>query len=65
MIVLACLLGCGKWAACRLYHQNGETSKNKFDDKFMVSGDAEKFLKNFALILGILSAIAVLFDLYP
>ena len=31
----------------------------------MVSEDTEKQLKNFALILGILSAIAVVFDLYP
>ena len=31
----------------------------------MVSEDTEKRLKNFALILGILSVIAVVFDLYP
>jgi len=39
--------------------------KNEFSDRFMVSEDTEKQLKNFALILGILSAIAVVFDLYP
>ncbi|MGB2491649.1 MAG: hypothetical protein ACPID7_01575 [Candidatus Puniceispirillum sp.] len=31
----------------------------------MVSERAEKYLKQFALLLGILSAIAVIFDWYP
>ena len=65
MIALACPLGQGKRAAYRPDHRNGETLKNEFSDRFMVSEDTEKYLKNFALILGILSAIAVVFDLYP
>ena len=65
MIALACPFGYGKRAAYRPDHQNGETLKNEFSDRFMVSEDTEKHLKNFALILGILSAIAVVFDLYP
>ena len=65
MIALACPLGHGKRAAYRPDHRNGETLKNEFSDRFMVSEDTEKYLKNFALILGILSAIAVVFDLYP
>ncbi len=31
----------------------------------MVSNRLEKYLKQFALVLGILGAIAVVFDLYP
>lgn len=65
MIALACPFGYGKRAAYRPDHHNGETLKNEFSDRFMVSEDTEKHLKNFALILGILSAIAVVFDLYP
>jgi hypothetical protein len=31
----------------------------------MISEKAEKYLKQFALLLGIMSAIAVIFDWYP
>ena len=31
----------------------------------MISEKAERFLKRFALLLGILSAVAVILDLYP
>ena len=64
MIALACPFGYGKRAAYRPGHRNGETLKNEFSERFMVSEDTEKHLKKFALILGILSAIAVVFDLY-
>ena len=65
MISLGCPFGHDKRAEYRLYHQNGETLKPKSSDRFMVSEDTEKRLKDFALILGILGAIAVVFDLYP
>jgi ABC-type bacteriocin/lantibiotic exporter with double-glycine peptidase domain len=41
---------------------------NKFFGRFLpsrLSARAEKFLKNLALLLGLLSAIAIIFDWYP
>ena len=33
--------------------------------RFEISGPTEKFLKNIALVLGVASAVAVVFDAYP
>ena len=33
--------------------------------RFEISGPTEKFLKNIALVLGVASAFAVVFDAYP
>ena len=33
--------------------------------RFEISGPTEKFLKNIALVLGVASAVAVVFDTYP
>ena len=33
--------------------------------QFEISGPAETFLKNIALVLGVASAVAVVFDAYP
>jgi len=39
--------------------------KQENHSRFMMSERAEKLLKNLALILGLFSAVAVVFDLYP
>jgi len=39
--------------------------KQENHSRFMMSERAEKLLKNLALILGLFSAVAVMFDLYP
>jgi len=35
------------------------------ENRFEISGPTEKFLKNIALVLGVASAVAVVFDAYP
>ena len=34
-------------------------------NRFEISGPTEKFLKNIALVLGVASVVAVVFDAYP
>ena len=43
----------------------GEQDETKAEDWLVISARGERILKTVALILGMLSAIAVVFDLYP
>ncbi|MGA0913529.1 MAG: hypothetical protein ACO3RS_10395 [Candidatus Puniceispirillaceae bacterium] len=45
--------------------KNEQRMKQENHSRFMMSERAEKLLKNLALILGLFSAVAVVFDLYP
>ena len=47
--------------AHKIKRAGNEAKKSRFE----ISGPTEKFLKNIALVLGVASAVAVVFDAYP